>query len=68
MRTLCDEAVMWSADAGVPCRREARVWILVAAILGSSMAFIDSTVVNVALPAVQADFRARVVDVQCVVE
>ncbi len=32
------------------------------------MAFIDSTVVNVALPAVQANFRATVVDVQWVVE
>jgi EmrB/QacA subfamily drug resistance transporter len=39
-----------------------------ATILGSSMAFIDSTVVNVALPAVQANFRATVVDVQWVVE
>jgi EmrB/QacA subfamily drug resistance transporter len=32
------------------------------------MAFIDSTVVNVALPAVQANFHATVVDVQWVVE
>ena len=59
---------MRSAVGGVPCRPEARVWILVATILGSSMAFIDSTVVNVALPAIQATFRATVVDVQWVVE
>jgi hypothetical protein len=32
------------------------------------MAFIDSTVVNVALPAIQATFQATVVDVQWVVE
>jgi MFS family permease len=32
------------------------------------MAFIDSTVVNVALPALQASFHATVVDVQWVVE
>jgi EmrB/QacA subfamily drug resistance transporter len=32
------------------------------------MAFIDSTVVNVALPAIQAGFHATVVDVQWVVE
>jgi EmrB/QacA subfamily drug resistance transporter len=32
------------------------------------MAFIDSTVVNVALPALQTSFRANVVDVQWVVE
>ena len=42
--------------------------MLVATILGSSMAFIDSTVVNVALPAVQANFQASVVDMQWVIE
>jgi EmrB/QacA subfamily drug resistance transporter len=43
-------------------------WVLVATILGSSLAFIDGTVVNVALPALQANFNATVVDVQWVVE
>ncbi len=42
--------------------------MLVATILGSSMAFIDGTVVNIALPAIQANFHANVVDVQWVVE
>ncbi len=32
------------------------------------MAFIDSTVINIALPALQASFRATVVDVQWVIE
>jgi len=68
MRTPCDEAVMRSTGAGAPCGAEARIWILAATILGSSMAFIDSTVVNVALPAIQANFHATVVDVQWVVE
>lgn len=68
MRTPCDEAAMQSAGARVPCRAEARSWILAATILASSMAFIDSTVVNVALPALQASFHATVVDVQWVVE
>ncbi len=43
-------------------------WVLVATILGSSMAFIDGTVVNVALPALQASLHATVSDVQWVVE
>jgi MFS family permease len=43
-------------------------WILVATILGSSMAFIDSTVVNVALPVLQRDLHASAADVQWVVE
>jgi EmrB/QacA subfamily drug resistance transporter len=42
--------------------------ILAATILGSSMVFIDGTVVNVALPALQANLNATVVDVQWVVE
>jgi EmrB/QacA subfamily drug resistance transporter len=43
-------------------------WILSATILGSSLAFIDGTVINVALPALQANLNASVVDVQWVVE
>src|SRR6202171_860109 len=68
MRTPCDEAVMRSAGAEVPCKRDARLWVLTATILWSSLAFIDCTVVNVALPAVQANFHATLVDVQWVVE
>jgi len=68
VKTPCDETVIRSAAAGVPCGAEARAWILAATILGSSLAFIDSTVVNVALPAIQATFHATVVDVQWVVE
>jgi EmrB/QacA subfamily drug resistance transporter len=41
---------------------------LAATILGSSMAFIDGTVVNVAVPALQTAFHATVVGVQWVVE
>jgi EmrB/QacA subfamily drug resistance transporter len=59
---------MRSAGADVPCKRDARLWILTATILGSSLAFIDGTVVNVALPAVQANFHSTLVDVQWVVE
>lgn len=43
-------------------------WILAATILGSSMAFIDSTVVNVALPVLQRDLHATAADLQWVVE
>jgi len=55
-------------NAVVPCTAQAGRWILTAAIFGSSMAFIDSTVVNVALPALQASLHATVVGVQWVVE
>ena len=42
--------------------------MLAATILGSSMAFIDGTVVNVALPALQSGLHATITDVQWVVE
>lgn len=68
MKPPCDEAVVLSGNAAVPCTAQAGRWILAATILGSSMAFIDSTVVNVALPALQATLHATVVGVQWVVE
>jgi len=68
MKPPCDEAVIRSAETYAPCREQSGPWILTAAILGSSMAFIDSTAVNVALPALQSTFRATVIDVQWVVE
>ena len=43
-------------------------WVLASTILGTSMAFIDGTVVNVALPALQTTFQASASDVQWVVE
>jgi len=43
-------------------------WVLTAAILGSSLAFIDGTVVNVALPAIQHALNTTVSGAQWVVE
>jgi len=43
-------------------------WVLAAAILGSSMAFIDATVVNVALPALQRGLQTSSSGIQWVVE
>jgi EmrB/QacA subfamily drug resistance transporter len=68
MKQPCDEAVIRAGTLGAPCAGRSRPWILAATILGSSIAFIDSTVVNVALPALQSDLHATVVDVQWVIE
>jgi hypothetical protein len=38
-------------------------WIIAATILGSGMAFIDATVVNVALPALQSALAATIAEV-----
>jgi EmrB/QacA subfamily drug resistance transporter len=68
MKPPCDEAVVRSVGAKVSCTAQAGRWVLAATILGSSMAFIDSTVVNVALPALQASFHSTVAGAQWVVE
>ena len=49
----------------MPSRRR---WTLAATIIASSMTFVDATVVNVALPALQADLRATITEVQWVIE
>jgi EmrB/QacA subfamily drug resistance transporter len=64
----CDEPAIRSGSSSPLCKTQSRAWVLAATILGSSMAFIDGTVVNVALPALQSSLHATVVDVQWVVE
>jgi EmrB/QacA subfamily drug resistance transporter len=63
----CDEAVIRAGrcDRGDPTSGG---WIIATTILGSSMAFIDGTVVNVALPALQSALHAAISEVQWVVE
>ena len=68
LKPPCDEGVISAQRAAAPCTKERGRWILAATILGSSMVFIDGTVVNVALPALQANLNATAVDVQWVVE
>ena len=64
----CDESVIRSGAASAPCTKAAGRWVLVATTLASSMAFIDSTVVNIALPALQTNLGATIIDVQWVIE
>src|SRR5437764_1409169 len=64
----CDENVIRSAPETAPCAKSRGPWILAATILASSMAFIDGTAVNVALPALQTNLNATAVDVQWMIE
>jgi EmrB/QacA subfamily drug resistance transporter len=68
MKQPCDEGLIRARAPDRRCPEKSGPWVLAATILGSSMAFIDSTVVNVALPALQSDLHATVVDVQWVIE
>ena len=65
----CDRgAILHGAATSQPCPGSARRWTLVAAILGSGMAFIDGTIVNVALPAIQRALSADAAQAQWVIE
>jgi EmrB/QacA subfamily drug resistance transporter len=66
-RPPCDEAAILSATSSASDNGRG-AWVLAATILGSSLAFIDGTVVNVALPALQSAFGASLSDIQWVVE
>ena len=71
VKAPCDEGVIHGtphpATAGAFNPAVGRM-VLLATILGSSMAFIDGTVVNVALPTLQRDFDASATGVQWVVQ
>jgi EmrB/QacA subfamily drug resistance transporter len=66
-RPPCDEALILSGsgDGRAPTGGG---WVITTAVLGSSMAFVDGTVVNVALPVLQTAMGVTISDVQWVVE
>src|SRR5436189_4168054 len=69
MRSTHDTAdALSSRPAAASGIRAMRRWTLVATIIGSSLTFVDATVVNVALPALQADLHATITEVQWVIE
>ena len=68
LRPPCDDGVIIGRPSRGPCPRRAAPWVLAATIIGSGMTFIDGTVVNVALPALQASLGATMAEVQWVVE
>jgi EmrB/QacA subfamily drug resistance transporter len=68
LSTPCDQAVVATAPApSARCPARTERWTLVATILGSSIAFIDSTVVTVSLPALAHQFNASAAAIQWVV-
>ncbi len=64
----CEDALVQTAPRHPPCPAATGRWVLAASVVGSSMAFIDGTVVNVALPALQRGFDADVAQLQWIVE
>src|ERR1700741_77380 len=66
-RAPCDEGVIRAGRGTAGCAERARPGGRATTILGSAMAFIDGSVVNVALPAIQSDLRASIAGAQWVV-
>lgn len=67
-RPLCPEGRQALAGAtATPCSERAQPRVLAATILASAMAFIDGTVVTIALPAIQADLGVGFQTLQWVV-
>ncbi|WP_457336629.1 DHA2 family efflux MFS transporter permease subunit [Rhizobacter sp. P5_C2] len=67
-QTPCDKVAILH---GAPCAGASaggQRWTLAAAILGSGMAFIDGSIVNVALPAIQRELNASAAQLQWIVE
>ena len=66
LRAPCDDVL--SSPSLALVKKGCERWVLIATIFGSSMAFIDGTIVNVALPAIQDALHTSISRLQWVVE
>ena len=62
----CGAGAIRSSPSVPACTRR-RTWVLAAAVLGSTLAFVDESVVNVALPGIESNLRTSLVAMQWVV-
>src|SRR5262245_51551069 len=66
---LCEESVVApiAENGSVTWGTSTARWVLLATVLGSGIAFLDATVVNVALPTIGTDLNASVAGLQWIV-
>lgn len=57
-----------ATSANFPVSQRVGRWVLLATILGSGMAFIDSTAMNVVIPVLQSELNATIPQVQWIME
>jgi len=62
----CDAAAIRAVPGSAACAARRR-WVLVAAVLGSTLAFVDESVVNVALPKMESDLHTTLAAMQWVI-
>jgi EmrB/QacA subfamily drug resistance transporter len=63
----CDEGAIRSIPRAANCLASEKPWVLLATVLASSIAYIDESVVNVALPAIERDLATSVAVIQWLV-
>ena len=63
----CAEEIIRSTSLAVNRPAGAKLWVLLASILASSIANIDEAIVNIALPAIETDLKTSAVVVQWIV-
>lgn len=63
----CDEATIRSISPAANRVANEKPWVLLATILASSIAYIDESVVNIALPAIESNFATSVAVIQWLV-
>jgi hypothetical protein len=64
----CAQVPSPGTSSASPCAQRDRKWVLIASILGSSLPFMDGSVVNVSLPILQASFHATSRAIEWVVQ
>ena len=62
----CDASAIRASPA-IPACVARRSWVLAAAVLGSTLAFVDASVVNVALPRIESDLHTTLAAMQWVI-
>src|SRR5690242_1892630 len=63
----CEELTIRATHADRRCAERSKRWALTAAVLGTTMSFLDESVVNVALPDIEADLATTLPAMQWVV-
>ncbi len=67
-RPPCEEGILFQGTCVCACSPRIRIRTLAAAILGASLSFIDVSAVNLALPAIQAEFSSTAAQAQWILE
>jgi EmrB/QacA subfamily drug resistance transporter len=63
----CEEELIRSVGGPPNCAWQQQPWVLAATVLGSTLAYVDESVVNVALPAIETDLGTALAAMQWVV-